>query len=61
MNADARIKQIGLITLVLGWPAIGLVYLFTGFGLIVEWSMPVLIGVTVGLATRWISERLGMT
>ncbi len=60
MNADAKIVRAGLIAFVVGWPAIGLVYLFAGYGPVVEWSMPVLIGVTIGLATRWTSDRLGM-
>jgi hypothetical protein len=35
------------------------VYAFAGCGPVVEWSMPVLIGLTVGLASRWTTDRLG--
>ncbi len=60
MNADAKIVRAGLIAFALGWPAFGLVYLLAGYGHWVEWSMPVLIGLTIGLLTRWTSDRLGM-
>jgi hypothetical protein len=26
---------------------------------VVEWTLPVLIGVTIGLASRWVTDRLG--
>ena len=60
MTADAIIVRTGLIAFALGWPAIGLVYWFAGHGPVVEWSMPVLIGLTIGLASRWTTDRLGL-
>lgn len=60
MTADAIIVRIGLILFALGWPALALVYWLAGYGPVVEWSMPVLIGVTVGLVSRWFTDRLGM-
>jgi hypothetical protein len=60
MTADARIVRAGLIAFVLGWPALGLVYWFAGYGPVVEWSLPLLIGVTIGLASRWVTDRLGL-
>ena len=60
MTADAIIVRTGLIVFVLGWPAFGLVYWFAGHGPMVEWSLPVLIGVTIGLASRWMTDRLGL-
>jgi hypothetical protein len=60
MTADAIIVRTGLIVFALSWPAIGLLYWFAGHGPVVEWSMPVLIGVTIGLASRWMTDRLGL-
>lgn len=60
MNADAKIVRAGWIAFALGWPAIGLVYWFAGYGPVIEWSMPVLIGLTIGLAARWSTDRLGL-
>jgi hypothetical protein len=60
MTADAIIVRIGLIVCVLGWPAFGLVYWFAGYGPVVEWSLPVLIGASIGLASRWTTDRLGL-
>ena len=60
MTADAIIVRTGLIAFVLGWPALGLVYWFTGYGPVVEWSLALLIGVTIGLASRWFTDRLGL-
>jgi hypothetical protein len=60
MTADAKILRVARIAFVLGWPAFGLVYLFAGYGPVVEWSMPVLIGLTVGLVSRWTTDRLGL-
>jgi len=59
MTADATIVKAAKIALVLGWPAIGLLFLSAGYGPVVEWSMPVLIGVTIGLAMRWMTDRAG--
>jgi hypothetical protein len=60
MTADAMIVRTGLIVFALGWPAFGLAYFFAGYGPVVEWSLPVLIGVTIGLASRWTTDRLGL-
>ena len=60
MNFDAKIVRAALIAFALGWPAIGLVYFFAGYGPVVEWSMPVLIGLTIGLGSRWLTDRLGL-
>jgi hypothetical protein len=60
MTADAIIVRTGLILFALGWPALGLVYLFSGYNPVVEWSIPILIGVTIGLVSRWFTDRLGM-
>ena len=60
MTADAKIVRTALIAFVLGWPAIGVVYWFAGYGPVVEWSMPVLIGLTIGLVMRWTTDRLGL-
>ena len=58
MTADARIKQIALVATVLGWPAVALIYLFAGFGPVVEWSVVALIGLTIGLIMRWLTDWL---
>ncbi len=60
MNADTKIVRAGLIAFAIGWPAIGLVYWLAGYDPVVEWSMPVLIGLTIGLVTRWATERVGL-
>jgi hypothetical protein len=60
MTADAIIVRAGLIAFALGWPAIALVYWLVGYGTVVEWSLPVLIGLTIGLASRWFTDRLGL-
>ena len=60
MTADAKIVRGAQIAFVLGWPTIGLVYLLTGYSAVIEWSMPVLIGLTIGLASRWVTDRLGL-
>jgi hypothetical protein len=56
MTADAMIKQIALTTIVLGWPAIVIVYVLAGMSPILDWSVVVLIGMTVGLAGRWLGD-----
>lgn len=60
MTADQIIVRTGLILFALGWPAIGLVRWFAGYGPVVEWTMPILIGVTIGLASRWMTDRFGL-
>jgi hypothetical protein len=59
MTADARIKQIALIAIMLGWPIIALVYLFAGMSPILDWSILGLIGATIGLGSRWLTDRWG--
>ena len=56
MTADARIKQIALIAIVCGWPIIALVYLLAGVSPILDWSILGLIGLTIGLVSRWLSD-----
>ena len=58
MTADARIRHIALIATVLGWPAVGLMYLLAGVGPVVEWSLVALIGLTIGLVMRWLTDWL---
>lgn len=56
MTADAKIKQIALISIVLGWPTFVLVYLLVGIGPILEWSFLCLMALTIGLECRWIFD-----
>lgn len=56
MTADARIKQIALTTIVIGWPVIAVVYVFAGMSPILDWSIVGLIGMTIGLVGRWLTH-----
>ena len=56
MTADSKIKQIALITIVLGWPIMVIVYVLAGMSPILDWSIVGLIGMTVGLVGRWFGD-----
>jgi hypothetical protein len=60
MTADAKIVRAAWIAFALGWSAFALAHWLDGHGPVVEWSLPVLIGLTIGLASRWLSDRLGV-
>jgi hypothetical protein len=55
MTYDAKIKQIALTTVVLGWPIVALMYLFAGVSPILDWSIVGAIGITIALVVRGLS------
>jgi hypothetical protein len=56
MNADAKIKQMALTIIVLGWAVIAIAYVLVGMSPILDWSILGLIGITVGLVGRWLTD-----